>query len=154
MGRGPVGDLATALHRPEKGILTLAWISQILAVAGGVGVAATFLGDWISGLIGFFPDWLGPLLLFAAVVAWILDLLVDGIPNRLAIWCALLIPTLARSVNGTLGQRVTEISGRLADTINAELGAWLGTTSVLSIALAASLAALLVARRVISKGAR
>jgi hypothetical protein len=154
MGRGPVGDLATAIHRQEKGILALSWVSQLLAVAGGVGIASTFLGNWISATVGLFPDWLGPLLLFAAVIAWAIDLIVDGIPNRMAIWCALLVPSLARSVHGELGVKVTSIAGQLANAINSKLGSLLGTTSILSIALAAALAALLVARRVIAKGGR
>lgn len=154
MGRGPVGDLATALKREEKGLLTLAWISQILAVAGGVGLAATFVGDWLSAAIRFFPNWLGPLLLFVAVLTWVIDLVIDGIPNRAAIWCGLTVPTLARSVHGKLGVNVTQIAGQVAGAINSHLGSWLGSTSTLAVAFAAAAGALLVARRVISKGGR
>jgi hypothetical protein len=85
----------------QKGIKALAWISFILAVTGGAAVAGTFLGDWVSGLIGFFPGWIGVVILAGAFTAMAIDLFVDGIPNQVALYTAMALPSVARAVPGS-----------------------------------------------------
>jgi hypothetical protein len=137
-----------------RGTLILAWISYGLAVAGGASVAATFVGGLISGFVGLFPGWVAIVVFLAGFVAMVIDLLVDGVPNRLAIWMGIVLPSLARAVPGKLSQTVTDLSGQLLGQINQWLGVWLGTTSSLGVAAAAVVASLLVARRVVAKGGR
>lgn len=136
----------------EKGIKALAWISFVLAAVGGAATAGTFLGDWVSGLLGFFPDWLGILVLTGAFVAMVIDLFVDGIPNQIALYTAIALPSVARSVPGKLGDTVTDLSRQLLDSVNNALGEWLGTSSAIGMALVSIVVSLLMARRVIAKG--
>lgn len=153
-GGSKFGGLVKEIDSAEKGILALAWISFVLAVGGGAAAAATFIGGMVAGFIGFFPGWVASLVLFVGFVAMVIDLLIDGIPNKLAIGMAIALPSVARAVPGKLGQTVTGLSNQLLNAINQLLGEWLGTTSALAVAASAIIAALLVARRVIVKGGR
>lgn len=135
----------------EKGIKALAWISFVLAAVGGAALAGTFLGDWISALLGFFPDWVGILVLTGAFVALAIDLFVDGIPNQVALYTAMSLPAVARAVPGRLGDTVTDLSRQLLASLNGALGEWLGTTSTVGLAVVSVAVSLLMARRVIAK---
>lgn len=135
----------------ERGIKALAWISFVLAASGGAAVAGTFLGDWISGLLGFFPDWLGILVLVGGFVAMAIDLFVDGIPNQIALYTAMTLPSIARAVPGKLGATVTDLSHQLLASVNNALGEWLGTSSAIGMAMVCVTVSLLMARRVIAK---
>ena len=136
----------------EKGIKALAWISYGLAVVGGAALAATFLGGWISGLVGIFPNWVAIVAFVGAFVAMAVDLFVDGIPNQMALYTAIALPSLARAVDGRLSDTVTQVSGPALAQVNNSLGVWLGTSSALAVAAVAVVASLLVARRVVAKG--
>jgi hypothetical protein len=138
----------------EKGIQALAWISYGLAVVGGAAISATFLGGWISGIIGIFPGWLAIVMFVGGFIAMAVDLFVDGTPNRLAIWTGILLPSVARAVPGKLSDTVTQVSGQALAQVNQSLGVWVGTSSSLGLAAAAVVASLLVARRVVAKGGR
>lgn len=138
----------------EKGILALAWISYGLAVAGGAAITATFAGSIIAGFVGFFPDWVAIVGFLAGFVVMVIDLIVDGTPNRAAVGIAIVLPSVARAVPGKLSETVTNLSNAILAQINEALGVWLGTTSALGIAAAAVVASLLVARRVVAKGGR
>lgn len=137
-----------------RGILILAWISMIFAVAGGAALAATFVGGIISGIVGIFPGWIAVVAFALGVVALVIDLANDGTPNRLAIWMGILLPSIARAVPGKLSATVTQFSRQLLDYINQSLGEWVGTTSTIGVAIAAVGISLLVGRRVIAKGGR
>lgn len=138
----------------ERGTLILAWISWFMAAAGGSAIAATFIGGAISGTIGIFPAWIATVAFGVGVVAMALDMVLDGIPNRLAIWMAITLPSVARAVPGRLSAEVTHISQQILAAINQWLGVWVGTTSTIGVAAAAVGIALLMARRVIAKGGR
>lgn len=138
----------------EKGTRALAWISYGLAVIGGAALTATFVGDWISGLLGIFPGWVAIVGFTAGFVVMVVDLLVDGIPNRLALYTAITLPSLARAVPGRLSDSVTDLSTSALTQVNQALGVWLGTSSALGLAFATVVASLLVARRVVAKGGR
>jgi hypothetical protein len=136
----------------EKGRKILAWISFGFALVAGTASAATFLGTWTRGLLGAFPTWVPALLLVAAVVAMAIDIFNDGEPNQMAVYCALALPSLARSASGQLSSNVTSLSAQLTGTVNGGLSAWLGVTSELAVAAICATISLLMARRVIRKG--
>lgn len=136
----------------EKGRKILAWVSFGFALVGGTAAAATFIGDLIDGLFGFFPGWVAGLALAALVVGTALDLFNDGEPNRFAVYAAMALPSLARTSPGRLGQSVTNLSHAALDGVNGFLGSWLGVTSALGTAAACVVVAMLMARRVVTKG--
>lgn len=135
----------------EKGIKALAWISFTLAAVGGAAIAGTFLGGFVAGLLGFFPDWVGIVVLAGAFVAMAIDLFVDGIPNQVALYTAIALPSVARAVPGKLGDTVTSLSRQLLANVNSALGEWLGTSSAIGLAIVSIVVSLLMARRVIAK---
>ena len=145
---------ATGKSHKAKGIKALAWISYGLSVVAGAALASTFVGDMIAGAIGFFPPWLGSVLLAGGTVAMAIDLFVDGVPNLVALYTAMTLPSVARSVPGRLGDEVTRLTDNLRDQVNMGLSTWLGVSSAVGVALGCTVVALLIARRVIAKGGR
>lgn len=135
-----------------RGTLVLAWISWGLALGGGSAIASTFIGRLIGGFVGIFPGWVAVLLFTLGAVGMFIDLLVDGVPNRLAIWMAIVLPSVARAVPGKLSATFTNLSSSLLSAINQWLGEWVGTTATLGVAVATVGVALLIARRVVAKG--
>lgn len=135
----------------EKGRKALAWISYGLAVVGGAALAATFVGGLIAGFIGFFPGWVAIVVFTGGFVAMAIDLFIDGEPNQVALYTAMLLPSVARAVPGRLSATVTDLSHQALAQVNATLGAWLGTSSALGLAIACVVVALLMARRVVTK---
>lgn len=136
----------------EKGRKALAWISFGFALVAGTAASATFVGSWIDSLFGFFPTWVSALALGAAVVALAIDLFVDGEPNKVAVYVAIALPSLARTSPGRLGGTVTDLAGQLLASVNGFLGVWLGVASALATAAICTAVALLMARRVVTKG--
>lgn len=144
------GGGGSALH--QRGIVALAWISYLLAVVAGAALVDTWVGGIVTWAVGVFPVAVAALALVAGTVAMLIDLLVDRIPNRLAVWMALVLPSVAAAVDGRLATTVTSISRALLEQVGAGLGTWIGDASSLGVALGAAVASLLVARRVIAKG--
>ena len=138
----------------EKGIKALAWISYGLAVVSGAATVTTFLGGWITGIVGWFPGWVAAIATAGLVIGMGIDLFIDGIPNQVALYSAMVIPSLARAVPGRLGDTVGELATSLRDSVNASLSTWLGVTSSVGVAIGCAAISLLMARRVIAKGAR
>jgi hypothetical protein len=136
----------------EKGIKILAWISFGLAVIGGAALSATFVGGIVANVMGILPGWVSIVLFAAGFVAMAVDLFVDGIPNQVALYTAIVLPSLARSVPGRLSGTVTDLSRQALAQTNDALGVWLGTSSALGLAAAAVVVSLLMARRVVQKG--
>jgi hypothetical protein len=136
----------------EYGTLALAWLSWVLAAAGGSALAGTFLGGMVVGFLGWFPAWIAALLLGAGTVAMLLDMFLDLTPNRLAIMCGILLPSVARAVDGRLGDEVTELAGRIRTQLDAWTVDWLGAAPTIGLGLFCVAASLLMARRVVVKG--
>lgn len=136
-----------------KGRNVLSWISLGAGLIGGSALAATFVGALIAGFVGLFPAWIASGLFAVGLIALVLDCALDRTPNRLAIWMAILLPSIARAIDGKLGQAVRDLAGRVSDAANAQIGAWLGDSSVVAIAAFGVAVALLVAKRVVRKGA-
>lgn len=138
----------------EKGTKGLAWCSFGIAIAGGALVSEMFLGDWIEWIVELAPwEWLPGVLLGSAVLAIVVDLLTDLIPNFAALISALLLPTLATTTDGKLGDKVEEIAEAVLGWINGTLVDWIGTTSATGLAFACIIGSLLMARRVMKKQA-
>ena len=138
----------------QKGVTGLAWASLVFAVVGGALAAGMWIGDTVVFVLNASPiEWLPELLLFAALVALILDLILDGVPNWLAIVCAILLPSVARATFGKFGATVGDFSGWVLSLLDDVLVQWVGTNSSTGLAWASIIAALLMARRVIKKSA-
>lgn len=136
----------------QKGIKGLAWCSFAIAVVGGTLATETFLGRFVQGFLGLWPwKWIPQVLLAAAVVALIVDIFIDLIPNQAAIWSALLLPSIAASVSGRLGDEVSRAGRWVLDQIDGWLHTWV-TDSSTGLAIACIAAALIMARRVVKKG--
>lgn len=136
-----------------KGVTGLAWVSLVLAVAGGALAADMFIGDTLGWILDHQPiEYLPELLLVVGVVAIGLDLFMDGVPNQVAIYGALLVPSVATSTFGKLGQQVEAGSGWILDFVDENAAEWAGTNSSTGLALVFVISALLVARRVVKKG--
>jgi hypothetical protein len=136
----------------EKGIRALAWVSFGLAVVAGAALTDTFVGGWISAVFAFAPGWLATVTFVGVAVMTAVDLVVDGIPNQIALYAAMSLPSMAMGLPGRLAGTVTDLSQKAAAQTNDALGQWLGGTSSYVLAGACAVAALLVARRVIAKG--
>lgn len=135
-----------------NGMTALAWISFGFAVVGGAALMSCELGRMFAGMIGLLPDWVASLALLAGVITLLVDLGMDGTPNRAAVWCAILLPSTALAVHGRLGESVKEIAGNVSSAASATLGDWIGQSAAWVVAGASILAALLIAKRVIRKG--
>lgn len=137
-----------------KGKTVLGWISYGSGAIGGSALAATFVGT-IFGWFGSLGAWaqgaatISMVLLFAAMV---IDLLIDGTPNRLAIWAVILLPSLAQAVGGAFAAGLRQAGDRLTAEITARTAGWFGQSSVFVIAVLGIAISLLVARRVVKKG--
>ncbi len=151
-GVGFLGKSQAVRSMHEYGTFALAWLSWLLAAGGGAALAGTFIGGMIAGMLGWFPSWVPALLLGAGVVAMLLDMFLDLTPNRLAIMCGILLPSVARSVEGRLGAEVSALSGRIRGQLDEWTVDWLGAAPTIGIALFAVAASLLMARRVVVKG--
>ncbi len=136
----------------QKGTTALAWTSLGFAVVGGTLAAGTWLGRFIAAVLDVLPwGWLPPVLLAGGVIAVVIDLFLDGVPNSAAIWSALLIPSVASATPGKLGASIRDWTGQLLDAVNGALAEWLGTDSATGLAIGCIVAALVMARRVIRK---
>ena len=137
----------------SKKVLILAWVGYIFALAGAAALPATFLGSWIAWCVSHVWGWVGPALLLAGAVSITLDIALDLVPNRLAVWCTIAMPSIAAGIDGKDGEpgklatKVGDASDWILPTVNDRLGSWLGTTSTIGICIGAIGAAWLVSRR-------
>jgi hypothetical protein len=152
--------MATKLHSSraiknaqEHGVFGLAWVSFLLALAGGSYADTTFIGGLIRGAVGMFPDdWhVAGLILLAAVVTVFIDLFLDLTPNWPAVGAAIIGPSVASMVNARLGSMVSGWAQAMQDSVGEKVGEFVGGTTAVGLALACILASLLTARRVIKK---
>lgn len=135
-----------------KGIATkiLAWLSFVLGIAAGGLLAGTFVGGVINGVVGIGPKWVPVVALVVLVFLTGIDLFADGVPNRVALYCVMAMPSLARAVDGKLGDRVEDAANAVLKEIRGDMASWLGTSSAVALALSAAAAAWLVSRRTMS----
>lgn len=129
----------------------LAWLSWVAALIGGWALIGTFAGSWISGIIGFFPDWVAPVALVLGGIWMALDGILDAEPNRPAVWLAILLPSVGQGVNGSWGRQFHQWGADMNASMTAHMGEALGTGSLVATAAIFVGAALILARRVVKK---
>jgi fructose-specific phosphotransferase system IIC component len=139
-----------------KSIKGLAWASFVVALADGALLPGTFVGDWVRTAFGILPNtWSVVVPVIVLIVGWVavfLDCYLDLEPNQVAIYGALLLPTVASTISGGLADWVRSV----ADTVLHAIDQWLfqaapdGLGSS-ALALAAAVAVLLMANRVVKK---
>jgi hypothetical protein len=116
----------------------LCWTSFIFALVGGAAMLGTFVGDlfgWAGGLKGITIKGVPVITLVLIVgivilgLAGLRDILRDNVPNRTAVWAAILVPCLARGAGGwfatktgaTSQQVVAQASPHAAGAFNVPL---------------------------------
>ncbi|MCZ7440798.1 hypothetical protein O7598_31110 [Micromonospora sp. WMMC241] len=138
----------------SKGVRTLAWLTLGVASIGGTAAAGTFIGDWINNVFGWLPwEWMAPLILAILFITTVIDLLIDLLPNKAAVYSVIAMPSVAKAAPGKFGDTVGGWFDALMDWVNSTLIQWLGTDSAVGLAVACIVAAVLMARRVIKKSA-
>jgi hypothetical protein len=99
----------------------LAWGAFVLAILGGVAATACWVGAPVIFVVGIFWWWMPFVLVVVVGLVVVGDVLVDGIPNRSAIYGAMVWPSLVASVQGKLGETfrgwITSLNTWLDDTI-------------------------------------
>jgi hypothetical protein len=142
----------TVKQLQQKGVRTLAWLTLGVASLGGTAAAGTFIGDWTDNVFDFLPwEWLAPLVLAILFITTVIDLLIDLMPNKAAIYSVIAMPSVAKAAPGKFGETVGGWFDALMDWVNGVLTSWLGTDSAVGLAIACIVAAVLMARRVIKK---
>lgn len=133
-----------------KGRKILAWISYGFAIVGGAALVATGLITFFTGLV---PGWVSAILFAGLFCAMAVDIIIDGEPNRLALISAMVLPSLAATVNGQLSTVVGQFARQVLTSVNAGLGSWLGVSgSGWAVAVMCIALAMIIARRVVAKG--
>jgi hypothetical protein len=83
----------------------LAWWAFLVAGIGGIAAPATWVGDLIVGAVHIGPWWL-PFALFVGFgLAIIGDVFSDGIPNRFAVYAAIVWPSFPTAIEGKAGDK-------------------------------------------------
>jgi hypothetical protein len=142
IGAGKGGNLKATIMK------ILAWVAFVFGgLAASPLIAATFVGGIVDNLLSVGPDWLPPLTLFLLVVFIAVDLFADMIPNRMALYGAMALVSVARSVSGRLGDNVERWANEARTAIQPDLQAWLGTGSIIAMAGALAVGGWLVSRR-------
>lgn len=112
-----------------------AWLSFAGAVIAGAGLAAT-----APGLVQL-------IIVVAALSMLVIDIASDRTPNMWAVAVAIALPSVVVGMNGKLA---ATINGWLTDLwakVSGNLGEWVGTTSMLGLAIAAAVIAYIIGRR-------
>jgi hypothetical protein len=134
----------------DKGVRVLAWSSFGFAVAGGTFASGTFAGDAVRTVFDILPwEWVPVAGLVVAAGATAVDLFMDMIPNRPALYSAIAIPSLATAAPGKLGDTLAGGATSAMDWVNDGLAEWLGTQSAAGLSITCVAASLILARRVV-----
>jgi hypothetical protein len=137
-----------------------AWLAFGCALVGGVTATATWLGDWIANVVGVFWWWVPLVLLVVVGLTVVFDLAADWIPNRKAIYCVILWPSLAAAIEGKLGRTLRGWTDAVNAYLDRSLGVWLTDTprgsaaGLTAVALMTIAAAVLYAEKYAKKAAR
>lgn len=140
----------------EKGRKYLAWASFGLALVAGTAIAATFLGGWISGLLGIFPWWIAAAAVLANVVLIGRDLFMDGEPNFIALYMAMGLPSLALAAGGKFSAAVGNLADKILTQANKVVGEWFGVhgaVPAIAVAAVCVLVSLLLGQRMVTRSA-
>lgn len=135
------------------GAQALAWSSFGFAVLGGTAASGTFVGDTVRTILDALPwGWVPVAGLVGLVGMTAVDLFMDAIPNRPALYSAIVIPSVATAAPGRLGDVLTNGANSAMDWVDGALAEWLGTQSSAGITVTCVAASLILARRVVKSG--
>ncbi len=116
----------------------MAWASFGFSVLGGALAPGMWLGDAFSSVIGVL-GWLTPLAFIVLLAFAVRDFGMDGEPNKLAVYSAMLLPSLAAATPGAIGvwiaQRCQDLVGWASAPLTEALGS--GSATVLTLSLLA-----------------
>jgi hypothetical protein len=140
----------------SKSIKGLAWASFVIALAAGALLPATFVGDLVRGAFGFLPaGWNIAVPVIILIVGWgavFLDCYLDLEPNQVAVYGALMLPTVATSISGGLATWTIDLAqsvlGRIDGLLFQAVPNGMGATA---LAVAVSAAVLFMSNRVVKK---
>lgn len=152
MGKGAASAGLRSAH--AKSIKGLAWASFVIALADGAMLPATFVGDAVDTGLGWLP-WGAIVPIIILVVGWgavFLDTYLDLEPNQVAVIGALLLPSVAASLNGGLADWTEDVADKVLNAIDQWLFAampdGLGSQA---LAVTIAVAVVLMAQRVVKK---
>lgn len=137
----------------------LAAASFLLATLGGLMAAGTFIGSIIIGIIHVGPVWLPFPMAAVGVVFLAGDLIRDGIPERLAVYISMALPSvfMAMPEEGKLHQKfagwIEDVNNKMTDW----LGEWIGMTgskAVMTVVAFSALAAAVLLCERYARGAK
>jgi hypothetical protein len=117
----------------------LAWISFVLAVIAGAGLAATS-----SGLVQI-------VVVIAALIWAGIDIAKDRTPNLQTVAVAVTLPSLIRGMNGTLAKKIGDGTEWVWSHSAGWLGEWSGTGPTFGAAVAAVTVSFIIARKTMPK---
>jgi hypothetical protein len=150
VGKGSTAGLRAAHAKSIRG---LAWVSLAIALAAGALIPATPVGGAIRTFLGWLP-W-GPVIpMLLLVFGWFgvaLDCYVGLKPDRLAVYASLVLPSVASALHGGLAAWTMGVARDVLHGIDQWMfraqPAGIGSTA---LALAAAVAAVLMAQRVVT----
>jgi hypothetical protein len=154
MGKSTATKGLRAAH--AKSIKGLAWASFVIALADGALLPGTWIGDWVRTAFGWLPSGLGIAVpVIVLILGWgavFLDCYLDLEPNQIAVYGALMLPTVASTMSGGLATWTIDIANQVLHTIDSYLFKavpnGLGSTW---LAIGIAVAVLFMANRVVKK---
>lgn len=137
----------------KKTVPIMAWISFGSAVCGGVLAVGMWIGSAMRAILGPIPwAWLPAVAALGLLVAIVRDFLMDGEPNKIAVYGAIALPSLAAGATGKLGDSIHDWSAAILTWVNTWGPAWLGTSSAAGLTIGFIVTAILLAQRTVKKG--
>lgn len=131
----------------------MAWVSFGSGGCGGMLATGMWIGEAVHAVLSPIPwPWLPAVATLGLLVVIVRDFLIDGEPNKIAVYGAIALPSLAASATGKLGDSIHTWTSVILDWVNSWGPQWLGTSSATALTLAFIVTAILLAQRAVKKG--
>ena len=137
------------MRNKDKLAKVFAWTSFGLAIVGGAALPLTFVGDLVRNVVGWLPGWVATTAFVVGLAIVVLDLAMDGIPNKPAIYLMMIVPSVGTAIPGQLSSTVRGWSNTAMEWFSSWTGTWLGTTSVYVLAGVGIAVSLVFAQRTV-----
>lgn len=138
----------------------MAWVSFGFAIVGGAALLGTFIGSlfgWFGSLSISIYD--VPVITAALVIgivvlglAGLRDIVQDGVPNRTAVWAAILVPCLARGAGGSFATKTATASQQVVTEASVHTAGLFNGPPAYLLAIIGVLGALVLAKRSVKPG--
>ena len=138
-----------ATFRKKLGAKGLAWLAFGCAFVGGVTATASWLGATVAAVVGAFWWWVPLVLIVVVGMLVMFDLVIDGIPNRTAIYGVMAWPSLVLSVEGKLGRNLRGWIGEINSSLDRTIAAWITDAPRGSAAVLTAIAVMAVSAAVV-----